>query len=372
MQPETGHLRLFLADDVMTGRGIDQAMAHPVDPRLYEPSVRDANDYVTLAERANGPIQRPIDGVHVWGEALAVLDEFKPAARIVNLETAVTAAGRPWPGKGIHYRMHPANIGCLSTAAIDCCVLANNHLLDWGHSGLADTLSALDGHAIAHCGAGSNISLASRPAVLPVPGGRVLVFACGHASSGIPAEWAASSKSAGVWRLDDLSESTAWQVREVIVSHRRAGDIVIVSIHMGDNWGYRVNEQQQRFARFLIDIAGADLVHAHSSHHPRPHGPLELHNRRLILYGCGDLINDYEGIGGHERFHPELVAMYFPELDGNGRLANLVIVPMRLKNFRLQRCGPDEARWLADTLNRCGHRQACLLKLSDRGTLLAG
>jgi poly-gamma-glutamate capsule biosynthesis protein CapA/YwtB (metallophosphatase superfamily) len=362
----SGCLRLFLAGDVMIGRGIDQAMAHRVDPRLYEPYVRDANDYVALAERANGPIHRPIDDHYIWGEALDVLNERQPAARIINLETAITADGQPWPGKGIHYRMHPANMGSLRAAGIDCCALANNHLLDWGRAGLADTLAALDSAGIAHCGAGATIEEACRPAVVPVSGGRLLVFACGHGSSGIPGDWAAGRQAGGVWRLDDLSELTARQVGEAIEMHRQPGDIVMVSIHIGDNWGYRVDQEQQRFTRLLVDIAGADLVHGHSSHHPRP---LEIHNRRLILHGCGDLINDYEGIAGHEGFRPDLVAMYFPELSSDGSLAELNIVPMRLKNFHLQRATPDEARWLADTLNRTGPRQACRLQVSEGGIL---
>ncbi|HEX3587842.1 MAG TPA: poly-gamma-glutamate biosynthesis protein, partial [Candidatus Angelobacter sp.] len=45
-------MRLFLCGDVMTGRGIDQALSHPVNPVLYEPHVRDAREYVELAEKA--------------------------------------------------------------------------------------------------------------------------------------------------------------------------------------------------------------------------------------------------------------------------------------------------------------------------------
>jgi poly-gamma-glutamate synthesis protein (capsule biosynthesis protein) len=40
--------------------------------------------------------------------------------------------------KGINYRMSPENAECLAAAGIDCCVLANNHVLDWGRSGLKE------------------------------------------------------------------------------------------------------------------------------------------------------------------------------------------------------------------------------------------
>lgn len=366
---EASPIRLFLAGDVMTGRGIDQAFTQSVDPRLYEPFVRDANEYVELAEAENGPIDRPLAPDEIWGEALDVLERSKPHLRMINLETAITDRGEPWPGKGIHYRMHPANASCLDAADIDCCVLANNHLLDWGRIGLADTCRALDEHGIAHCGAGANLAAAQRPAELSASGGRVLVFACGHASSGIPADWAALEDRPGVWRLPDLSRRSAEVVGEVVSRFRREGDRVIVSVHVGDNWGYTVDEAQRRFARALVDRAGADIVHAHSSHHPRP---MALHDDRLILHGCGDLINDYEGIGGHQSYRPELVAMYFTDIDPkNGRLLRLELVPMRIRRFRLERVGPQAVRWMAETLNRAAGSGDLCLEVTNAGTLLA-
>ena len=137
-------LRLFLCGDVMTGRGIDQALPHPVDPVLYEPYVRDAREYVDLAEKANGPIPRPVSFDYIWGDALQELERASVDLRIINLETAITSEETPWPDKGIHYRMHPLNIGCLSAARISACALANNHVLDWGYSGLSETLRSLD------------------------------------------------------------------------------------------------------------------------------------------------------------------------------------------------------------------------------------
>ena len=107
---------LFVAGDVMTGRGIDQVLPHPGDPRIYEPYSTSALDYVKLAERTSGPIPRGVDDTYIWGDAVAALDRAAPDLRIINLETAVTRRGTPWPGKGIQYRMHPDNIPCLTAA----------------------------------------------------------------------------------------------------------------------------------------------------------------------------------------------------------------------------------------------------------------
>ena len=84
---------LFVAGDVMTGRGIDQVLPHPGNPRIVEPFSRSALDYVELAERANGPIPRPVNFAYIWGDALAVLEAAAPDMRIINLETAITRTG---------------------------------------------------------------------------------------------------------------------------------------------------------------------------------------------------------------------------------------------------------------------------------------
>lgn len=83
--------------------------------------MKDARRYVELAERENGAIPAPVSLEYPWGDALDVLggSESGTDARIVNLETAVTTSEDAWPGKGIHYRPHPANVGCLVAAGVD-------------------------------------------------------------------------------------------------------------------------------------------------------------------------------------------------------------------------------------------------------------
>jgi len=127
----------------MTGRGIDQAISHPCDPQLSESSIHDARGYARLAEEINGPIPSAVTPDYIWGDALAEIKRFAPCGTVVNLETAVTTDGRPWPHKDIHYRMHPDHIGCLAAARIDVCALANNHVLDYGEEGFSDTLSTI-------------------------------------------------------------------------------------------------------------------------------------------------------------------------------------------------------------------------------------
>jgi poly-gamma-glutamate synthesis protein (capsule biosynthesis protein) len=173
---------LFLCGDVMLGRGIDQILPHPGDPSLHEPYVASAKEYVALAQRRNGPIPAPVDFSYVWGDALDELQCAMPQARIINLETSVTR-GHDFAQKGINYKLNPDNVACLTSAGIDCCVLANNHVLDFGENGLRETLDSLKRANICTAGAGCDEAEARAPAAIKVNAGRVLVFAFGCAAA---------------------------------------------------------------------------------------------------------------------------------------------------------------------------------------------
>jgi poly-gamma-glutamate capsule biosynthesis protein CapA/YwtB (metallophosphatase superfamily) len=325
--------------------------------------VTSALDYVELAEWANGPIPRAVEYNYVWGEALAVLARVRPDARIVNLETSITTSEEAAP-KGINYRMHPGNVALLRAAGIDCCVLANNHVLDWSEAGLIETLDTLAAAGIGSAGAGRNLPAASAPASLPVRGdGRVLVFAFGARDSGIPRAWAAQPAKPGVHLLPDFSTATVERVARLVQGSRRRGDIVVASIHWGANWGFHVPDNHRRFAHALIDRAGIDVVHGHSSHHPKA---IEVYRGRPILYGCGELLDDYEGIPGYEEYRSDLVLMYFITLNGaTGQLARLRMTPLQIRNFRLVPPSAPDRAWLRQTLERECRRFGHLITLED-------
>jgi poly-gamma-glutamate synthesis protein (capsule biosynthesis protein) len=333
--------RLFLCGDVMLGRGIDQILPRPSQPVLYEAHVDSAESYVRLAEAVNGRIPRRVAPDYVWGDALAVLQAARPAARIINLETAVTTSNRHWP-KGINYRMHPDNIACLTTARIDCCVLANNHVLDWARPGLLETLATVQGAGIRTAGAGRDAAEAAAPATVRLSGGaRVLVFGFAATDSGVPRDWVAGAASPGVNLLADLSAETAAGLAETAKRQRQPGDLLLASVHWGGNWGHEIPAQHRAFAHTLVE-GGFDLVHGHSSHHAKA---IEVYRQKLILYGCGDFINDYEGISGYEDFRSDLAVMYLPRFDGaTGLLLSLEMVPMQIRRFRLNRPSSQDAR----------------------------
>ena len=359
---------IFLAGDVMTGRGVDQILPRPSAPKLREPFVTDAREYVRLAEQASGRVPRSVPPPYIWGDALAEWDRMSPCVRLVNLETAVTRADAYDPFKSIHYRMHPENVAPLLEAKLDLCVLANNHVMDFGREGLDETLETLAQAGIHAAGAGRTREEALRPVALPIPGGgRLVVAACADESSGVPPHWAATGHEGGLDLLPDLSEGTADRVAARVSGARARGDIGVISIHWGSNWGYDVPAQHTRFAHRLVD-AGVDVVYGHSSHHPRP---VEVYRGRLILYGCGDFIDDYEGISGYETYRGDLVLMFFAALEpASGRLVTLRMTPMQIRRLRLNRASAADTRWLCDTLDGVSRRFGGRIEIAPDGALM--
>jgi poly-gamma-glutamate synthesis protein (capsule biosynthesis protein) len=364
----TGRITLFLCGDVMTGRGIDQILAYPSDPAIHEHYMKNAGAYVEIAEKVNGPMPRSVDPRYIWGDALEELARRAPDLRIINLETSVTKSDDYWKGKEVHYRMHPENIDCLTSAKIDVCTLANNHVLDWGYPGLKETLETLGKAEIRGVGAGMNLLKAEAPAMVEIgEKGRVVVFSLGSPTSGVPLSWAASDKRPGISLLRDFSDQTVERIRKRVHEVKRERDIVVISIHWGGNWGYRVPQEEINFAHQLIDEAGIDIIHGHSSHHVKG---IEVYQDKPILYGCGDFLNDYEGIGGYEYYRADLGLMYFASMDPSaGKLVQLQIAPTQIKHFKVNRASKGDAIWLADTLNREGEKFGTRVKPSEDNVL---
>jgi poly-gamma-glutamate synthesis protein (capsule biosynthesis protein) len=158
----------------------------------------------------------------------------------------------------------------------------------------------------------------------------VLIFSLGMASSGIPARWAATEDRLGL------------------------------------QLGLHASEQQIRFAHRLID-GGVDVVHGHSSHHPRQ---VEVYRDKLILYGCGDLINDYEGVAGYEEYRDDPRLLYLVSVDPDtGKLAGLRMAHLQARRLRLCHASSNDAAWLCEVLDRVSRGFGSRVGLDPDGTL---
>jgi poly-gamma-glutamate synthesis protein (capsule biosynthesis protein) len=362
-----GPITIFFCGDVMTGRGIDQILPRPGDPILYEPYMKSALGYVEIAEKATGSIPRPVDFEYIWGDALDELRNVAPDARIVNLETAITAS-EDHLDKGINYRMNPENLPCLVAGGVDCGCLANNHILDWGVRGLSETIQNLRRAGIKYTGAGLNIEEAQAPAVIELKDrGRLIIYSFGDTTSGIPLSWAATPHKPGVFLLKDLSNETVRQMKDMTLKEKRTGDVVVASIHWGGNWDYSIAREHREFAYRLIDEAEVDLIYGHSSHHIKG---IEVYRNKLILYGCGDFLNDYEGITSYPSFRSDLGLMYFASIDAKSKdLLSLQMTPTMIRHFRVGRASGVDSLWLTNIANRECRKLGTSVDLTSDGRL---
>jgi poly-gamma-glutamate synthesis protein (capsule biosynthesis protein) len=97
---------------------------------------------------------------------------------------------------------------------------------------------------------------------------------------------------------------------------------------------------------------------------------MEVYNHKLVLYGCGDFLNDYEGISGYEQFRAHLALMYFPTLDSRtGELVELRMTPMQIRRLQLVRAAQRDARWLRDVLTLASQPFDSQVELDEDGNL---
>lgn len=221
-----------------------------------------------------------------WERAVAVDGYFHPFEKIAgelragditlaNLEAPLTRRGKEFTGKKFRFRARPEAAFALKKAGITVVTLANNHIMDYGVAGLADTLAALLRAGIDPVGASGDLATACMPLITEIRGTRVAVLGF---SLTLPSEFWAGRNRTGT---APLLEETA---KEHIAAARRQADIVIVTAHWGEEGTSRLRPYQPRLARMMID-AGADAV---IGHHPHILQGVERYKRGIIFYSLGN------------------------------------------------------------------------------------
>ena len=414
--------KLFLCGDLMPARGVDQVLPFPLKrAALREACCSEALDYVRLAQRKasseGARVERERDETQKIKTPRRSFDDVAGALRdairtrepidlrLANLESALTSSDAFWPGKEVCYRASPENgAGLLNFLGVDAVTLANNHAMDFGVAGLLDTLDALCAANVRVAGAGRDAKEAFAPVTARVSmrygeyDETAIVFGLCLENSGVPRAWRAGEKKPGVAlvaseadlgvALEAIKEASSERKRnekkkrifsestretDTDTTERRPIPLLVVSIHAGSNWGYEIERVTKTVARACVD-AGADLVQGHSSHHARG---AELYKKKLILYGCGEMLNDYEGIGDHPSFPSrafcgDLRLAYFPEVSAStGAFERMEIETFTQSNvFRLTRADAAETARAAAAL---APRYACgdlRLTVKGRSTLV--
>jgi poly-gamma-glutamate capsule biosynthesis protein CapA/YwtB (metallophosphatase superfamily) len=222
-----------------------------------------------------------------WGDMLPAL--HRADLVFINLECALTSATERWsgdPDKPFFFRADPAVVETLRIGHVRFASLANNHIMDFGTTGLLDTIAALDEAGIAHAGAGPTIDAASAPAVLSSGGWRVAVVAFAE----YPQAWCATNDAPGMCLTPVSVRPHDFGVIETALLRARAvADLVILSIHWGPNMRLRPPPGFRDFAHRVLR-AGADVFWGHSAHLTQG---IELVEGKPILYDTGDFVDDY-------------------------------------------------------------------------------
>lgn len=210
-----------------------------------------------------------------------------------NLECALTSSSQPQP-KTYTFAAPPETANALVLAGFDVLSLANNHAMDYGAGGLADTVKNLNQNGIASVGAGMNAADAHRPVIVERNGLRLAFLAYAN----VPVE--NSGFDAQVWKATDSQPGIAWaepnQIKVDVAAAKKEADVIIVLLHSG----YEITSiipnisNDQRLAAHVAIDAGAALV---IGSHPHFLQSIERYHGGLIAYSLGNFVfDDYQGI----------------------------------------------------------------------------
>lgn len=229
---------------------------------------------VHFTERTAALLRQPATAFGPLAAELAGAD-----LAVVNLETAVTTRGTPEP-KEFHFRAPPAAYEAVKAAGVDTVSIANNHALDYGRVGFADTLDAAAAAGVPVFGGGRTIDDAYAPLILTARGVRVAIVGFSQIHT-LAESWKAGPSTPGI--------ALAWDVPRAVAAVRAArdrADLVVVFNHWGTERESCPNANQKSFAQALAD-AGADMIIGAHAHVLQGDGWL---GRTYVAYGLGNFV----------------------------------------------------------------------------------
>lgn len=235
-------VRIAIGGDIIFGKGVSQvARAHGLG-YLFEPIA---------------PLLRAAD----W--------------TVLNMEGCISARGTPLP-KEYTFRAPPELAAHLRLGGVSMVSLGNNHSMDYGATGLHDTIDTLWRAGVWWAGAGASREAAAHPVYVDFGGLRV-AFVCFTAV--VPRGFPAGAHTAGVATLET--------VVPLLPQARANADAVVVIPHWGDEGTTRPNAKQRRIARQLADW-GATLI---VGHHPHVAQGYERVGTAHVFYSVGNFIH---------------------------------------------------------------------------------
>jgi poly-gamma-glutamate capsule biosynthesis protein CapA/YwtB (metallophosphatase superfamily) len=211
-----------------------------------------------------------------------IAQELKPADIVFgNLESVISDKGEK-VGSIYSFRADPKAIEGLTYAKFNILSVANNHALDYTRKALEDTFLRLKTAGIDYVGGGKNATEAGAPVIKEVNGTKFAFLAYTNLC---PLSWKATAENAGI---NCLADDDLENYEKEITQAKKIADIVIVSLHAGNEYSQTLNNFQTDFVKGAID-AGADLV---VGHHPHVVQKYEQYKDKWIFYSLGNFVFD--------------------------------------------------------------------------------
>ena len=217
------------------------------------------------------------------GDYASVLSEVRNVTAeadysVVNFECPVeTGKAKPIEKQGPNLRCTESGAKAVKYAGFDCVTLANNHFLDYGEEGVAETLTTLEAHGIDHVGGGLNLSEASQILYKDINGKCLAIINCCENEFSI-----ATATTGGSNPLNPIQQYYA------IKESRDKSDFVLVIVHGGHEHFQLPSPRMVETYRFFVD-AGADAV---VNHHQHCYSGYEVYHNKPIFYGLGNFCFD--------------------------------------------------------------------------------
>lgn len=214
----------------------------------------------------------------------ALLDTLRRADLLFgNLESPIAPIGHPFESTGSPvFSAPPVAADALAAAGFDVVSTANNHAWDAGLTGILETLAQLDRVGVPHAGTGRTRAEAQRPVLLARHGWRVALFALTRAYNPAPRRFYEHAGANHIAYAD-----TAWlypAIRDVTA--RGEADLVVVSVHAGEEYADTIDQTLRPFARGAVE-AGADII---LGHHPHVLQTIEWYRGKPIAYSLGNFV----------------------------------------------------------------------------------
>jgi poly-gamma-glutamate synthesis protein (capsule biosynthesis protein) len=201
---------------------------------------------------------------------------------MVNLETAVTERGEPAPNKEYRFRAPASAFAALKAGGVDVATIANNHGMDYGETGLRDTLASARRSGFPLVGGGLNDSQAYAPYRVTIKGQRIAILGATQViEPHLVWAWTAGPGKLGLASAYDVARLTG-AVRKA----RKSADTVVVYLHFGVERAGCPSSMQTSIVSSLIG-AGADIVVGSHAHQLQGAG---RSGKALVDYGLGNFV----------------------------------------------------------------------------------